>query len=178
VGKSKGPRVKRKSEDPRQEKDDPIRPENRFFRYWKLFWAIGGPLIAAISTAMNFQPELSITTGANIDPTQTFAMQFAVSNTGRVPVRNLRFSCSLRGGGPVFIGSMRPGNIAPVQYLPKGQTVTRGCFNESKDIIGATLLVNVNYDWPWLPIIGGAKAVSFVPVKTTTGFVMVPDYQN
>jgi len=102
-------------------------------------------------------------------------MQFAVTNTGRVPVRNLRFTCALRGQA-VFIGSLRPGNIEPARDLPKGQTITRGCFSESNDIRGASLWVDVTYDWPLLPI-SATKSVSFVPLKTTAGFVMVPDYQ-
>jgi hypothetical protein len=103
-------------------------------------------------------------------------MQFAVTNIGRIPVRNLRFSCGLQGR-VIAIGSLGMEYVAPANYLPTGQTVTRGCFNESKDVVGATLVVQVNYQWPVLPI-GGTKSVSFVPVHTTTGFVMVPDYQN
>jgi hypothetical protein len=103
-------------------------------------------------------------------------MQFAVTNTGKVPVRNLRFSCGLRGR-TVYIGSLRIGNISPADYLPRGQTITRTCFNESNDVTDATLVVTVHFDWPVLPV-SEAKDVSFVPVRTTNGFVMVPDYQN
>jgi hypothetical protein len=139
---------------------------------------LGGGHIAALSTAWSFQPDLSIATSTNVDPAQTFATEFAVTNTGKVLVRNLRFACALKGSA-ISMGFLRIGSdtIAPVENLPKGQTVTRGCFKESRDIVGASLLVTVNYDWPILPITG-TKATLFVPVKTTSGFVMVPDYQN
>jgi hypothetical protein len=137
---------------------------------------LADPLIAAGSAAANFTPDLSIATSANVDPTHTFGMQFPVTNIGGIPVRNLSFSCGLRGR-VIAIGSLGMGNIAPANYPPKGQTVTRSCLNESKEVVGATLVVQVNYQWPVVPI-GGTKSVAFVPVHTTNGFVMVPDYQN
>ena len=181
MGKSKGPRAKPRQDSPPQpppQKPGPGKPENRFLRLWKLFWAVVGPLIAAGSAAANFTPDLSISTSVNVDPTQTFGTQFAVTNIGRIPVRDLSFSCGLRGR-EIHIGvlSLNPINIAGVNYLPAGATVTRSCFNESKDVLGADLEVQVHYRWPVLPT-GGTKSVLFVPVRTTTGFVMVPSYQN
>lgn len=181
MGKSKGPRVRPKPgppQPPPQPHHAPEKSENRFIRYWKLFWAVVGPLIAAGSAAANFIPELAVTTSVNLDPAQTFGTGFAVTNIGRIPVRDVSFSCGLRGR-EIHIGvlGLNPGNIAGVRYLPTGQTVTRSCFDESRDVLGASLDVQVHYKWPVLPITG-TKSVLFTPVHTTSGFVMVPNYQT
>lgn len=189
MGKSKGPRIGRtksprslpkqeaKAVAPRTEATAPLSWSGWgwvriSWAAWKFCWALGGPVSAAFALA----PKISLAPSVNVDPSQTFGMQFSATNSGSLPAWNVRFSCALPGPA-VSIGVLAPGNISPVPTLPGGATVTRNCFSESRDILGTDLVVKARYEWPLLPR-QWETTVRFTAVKTASGYVIVPDYKN
>jgi hypothetical protein len=121
-------------------------------------------------------PQLTIEPSVNIDPAQPLATQFVVSNTGHVPVYDLRFACGFGGGkGSTQIGRLVIGGSAPVAVLPPGKGVTRSCALESRDTVIPSIRVNVAYRWPVIGI-GDGQYAMFKITHGSPGFFLVPDF--
>ena len=69
------------------------------WEFWKFAWAILGPIVALTTFYFNFTPSVSITPTVNIDKTQTYSTQIEITNTGRVPIYDLIFSCGISTPG-------------------------------------------------------------------------------
>lgn len=120
---------------------------------WQEFWSVVGPIFVLITFYSNFTPAIAIGPSVNLDKAQTYSTQILITNTGRVPVYDLTFSCLF--GGPT--GRMdvyrlgddsEPDDLAPVQRLAAGQPITKACATTS-DVGGNNQLTFVvNFKWP------------------------------
>ena len=128
-----------------------------FSNSWKLFWAFGGPTLSILGAWAYWHPSLSIASGVNLDPSQSFQTQFVVTNTGHSSIYDVTFFCGLRGEVSVMndLEVSDPETLMPVATLEGGGTVSRGCFTKSKDITGMMLLVQVRYN---LPVLGWRRS--------------------
>jgi hypothetical protein len=143
---------------------------------WKNFWAVCGPVLSVIGTLFLLMPQISIDASVNLDPSQPLATQFIVANRGRVPIHDLSFACGI-GRGPVYIGQLTVSSstLLPVEVLPAGASVTRGCAVSSANIEG-NLIVTVTASFRW-PIIGlkDSQTAQFSIRRGAPGFFMVPE---
>jgi hypothetical protein len=116
---------------------------------WQVSWALLGPIFGYL----NFAPAISITPGPNLDKTQTYSTQIFITNTGKVPVYDLSFSCVFGGAtGRMDVRNLaddsQPDDLAPVQRLAAGQPITKACATTS-DVGGNNRLTFVvNFKWP------------------------------
>ncbi len=142
---------------------------------WGKAWAIFGPILTIIGSWQLYTPHVAITSGVNLDSSQQFQTQFVVTNTGKVAVYDLRFTCELLGDA-IAIGSLasRPPDLLPVAQLPPGAPVSRGCFSESRNISGETLRVTTHYKWPLFN--KDASVEAYFSVRSGQGgFFLVPE---
>src|ERR1700757_509233 len=112
MGRSRGrPRPRRLSASPGQ-KQEPTPTSSReeksrtaiapkLLRRWQNTWSILGPIVTLISLFFLLKPSVTIEPSVNLDPSQTFATQFLITNRGHVPAYNVQFSCGY--GFPLLI---------------------------------------------------------------------------
>lgn len=119
-----------------------------FVSGWGMFWSFLGPLSALIGVWTFFDPNVSFSTGVNLDPKEQFQTQFVVTETGYLGVRDITFSCSLIGKSAEIQALSTEGhqNLQPIKYL-KG-AASRGCFSQSLVEGGPMLKVTAYYTWP------------------------------
>ncbi len=145
--------------------------------YWDAFWRYAGPAITLFSLFQSLSPVISITSGHNLDSSQTFATRFVVTNTGNVSVNDLSFSCILVGNS-IRVGILTSGSeLAPIETLPRnGGNASRGCFSRS-DIDGALLKVEVHFS-SWI-LLGFPRTASayFSAKKGVNGYELEPEAQ-
>jgi hypothetical protein len=165
--------TQQQKEEPPKELE-PKRLRSRIWQWWKDGWALLGPIVALVSFLYLWIPEISIEPSVNLDPMQPLATQFLVRNNGRVPIYNVRFGCIL-GGGNTYIGHLVIGpTLMPVQTLPAGLSVTRGCAVESSDITVPVITITVTYRWPLIGI-QSVQTASFSLRHGVPGFFLVPE---
>ena len=144
---------------------------------WDQFWRFAGPVITLYFLWQNLYPIVSITSGHNLDSSQTFATRFVVTNTGNVEVSDLSFSCILVGNS-ANIGILTTGaELTPVKVIPRnGGNASRGCFSRS-DIDGALLKVEVHFS-SWT-LLGFQKTAFqyFSAKKGANGHELEPEAQ-
>src|ERR1700730_2078168 len=62
---------------------------------WKNVWAVLGPAVALTGFAFLLWPQVRIEPGASLDFTDALTTQFRVTNSGNVPVYEIRFGCDI-----------------------------------------------------------------------------------
>ena len=155
------------------------RPESRLsraWRIWQLVWAVVGPFVSLTGFSFLLLPRVSIETGATLDPTHPLSARFKITNTGRTPVYNIKFTCEY--GSPLRFGKSgldMPGTeFAGIAALRSGETATRSCGAQNSDAQTATIRITATYQWP---IIRKEDAVSsfFRIVKGQDSYFLLPD---
>jgi hypothetical protein len=158
-----------------------IKVSVRGWNWWKALWAFLGPIFGFITLYSNFTPAISIVPGPNLDKTQAYSTQIVITNTGRVPVYDLWFSCGLGvSSGPMYIQHLEAhprDDLAPVQRLSPGQPTTKACAVAS-DVQGRIILnFTVNFKWPligWLLGWQDSKNAKFDVKEGRDGHFLVP----
>jgi hypothetical protein len=161
--------------DSTKTKESIVRPQLRAWGLWKTAWAFIGPIVGLITFYTNFTPAISIAPGVNIDKTQTFSTQLLVTNTGRVPVYNLTFSCGFGSSNLMVIKHLETHiqDIAPIPKLIAGQSVSKACAYRSEMFGNLRLNFTVTFEWP---IIGATdtKTASFIVKEGPDGYFLLP----
>jgi hypothetical protein len=118
---------------------------------WKEIWAYLGPAVAILGFWFSFKPTIAITSGSTLDPSQVFGTMFVVTNTGRIPVHNVHFTCSIHAiSNKIFVQNLTSEGkkVAPIDILPPSVPISRVCFTKSL-LNGETMQkVVVHYTWP------------------------------
>lgn len=141
---------------------------------YRTFWAYAGPIFTLVSAGALWWPSVTITSGANLDPSQDFQTQVLINNNGKSPVYDMSITCDLVGE-EAYIGKLqtpeRP--IPKIPTLRAGEVASRGCLAASKYITGLQLRVHADFTWP---IIGRRDRVTsyFSVERGPTGSVLVP----
>jgi hypothetical protein len=119
---------------------------------WKDVWAILGPGVAFTALGFALWPQIRVEAFVNPNPTDPIGTQFLITNSGNVPVYNVRFACSFGvGPGSTYIGSMvvdMPRTLSPLEVLPAGRSVTRSCVLSSDRSEVSNIRFTALYKWP------------------------------
>jgi hypothetical protein len=145
----------------------------KIWQGWKEFWALAGPLMALVSIAFLLMPQITIEPSVNLDPQQPLTTQFLITNRGKVPVYEVRFSCGIGGPGGTHIG-MSSSTSSPILTLAPGESVTRACIVESQDIATQVITVSATYRWPLIRY-ESTSAAHLSLKHGTPGFFLVPE---
>jgi hypothetical protein len=157
----------------------------RRWEIWKTGWAFLGPIVGLITFWYNFTPSLMISAGSNIDKTQRYSTQVIITNTGRVPIYDLTFTCGFifLTEGQVWGKHMKFDiqDKSPVPRLNPGEPIGKACASQSEleGNAGLGLSFKVNFRWPFIgywPLIGGQDSkTAFFEVKSGhEGYFLVP----
>jgi hypothetical protein len=145
----------------------------KIWQWWKEFWALAGPLMALVSIAFLLMPQITIEPSVNLDPQQPLATQFLITNRGKVPVYEVRFSCGIGGPGGTHIG-ISSSTSSPILTLAPGESATKACAVESQDIATQMITVSATYRWPLIRY-ESTFAAHFSLKHGTPGFFLVPE---
>ena len=158
------------------------------FRPIALLWALGLAMLNLIQAGVPYLPHISIQASINLNFKDPLATQFVFTNTGILPVYDLKFGCIIDPGNSI-VREAEPGQ-EPVATLAAGAPVTRDCaFRSFLDPRGQTpflmilskpaqtvLRPFVEFTWP---IIGRKDRVearyTSKPNRDTGGYSLVPN---
>jgi hypothetical protein len=153
----------------------PGRPTRaKIWQGWKEFWALAGPLMALVSLVFLFTPQITIEPTVNLDPQQPLATQFLITNRGKVPIYDVRFSCRIGGPGGTNMRDLSSSTLSPISTLAPGDSATRACAVESQDIATQVITVSATYRWPLIRY-QSTSAAQFSLKHGTPGFFLVPE---
>lgn len=151
--------------------------------YWGTLFAVVSPVSALlgflIGVYFNWWISLSAEPSISLDKAGQYATLIKISNEGRIPAHNLRFSCGYgAGGGTTRIDGVLDTasmNVAPARSLGYKQAITRSC-NVPLVSIGGNdrLAFIVEYEWPWIKWPTEERFV-FSVAKGPEGYALVPD---
>jgi hypothetical protein len=105
----------------------------------------------------------------NLDPQQPLATQFLITNRGKVPIYDVRFSCGIGRPGGTHMGDLSSSTLSPIS-----QSAIRSCAVESQDIATQVITVSVTYRWPLIRY-QSTSAAHFSLKHGTPGFFLVPE---
>jgi hypothetical protein len=169
----------RKTEEIKTHTQPPARQRWRPLEIWKNVWAILGPIVSMTAFSFLMWPQVKIEPSANPNPTDPLGTEFVVTNSGNVPVYNVRFSCGLgSGSGHVSFKdtSVNPWKtLSPAAVLPAGAPVARSCAVSSEGSQFASMSIIATYEWPliWKE---SSKSAFFKVIRSTNGIAyLVPD---
>jgi hypothetical protein len=154
-------------------------PARRWWRYLGLAWKSVSTFSAVAATALLSNPKLSVSVGANLDPTTAYGSIFTVKNEGFWPVFSATFNCLFDDKQP-FSNVRMAGFSGIAQALWPGQSMTRGCGTAGSGLrANARVSVSVLYDWPlpfaWLRFQRQTQPALFTGRESKSGFLLVPD---
>lgn len=161
----------------RSPKASPSKGE-KYFGFWKNFWAFAGPLFTILGLGNYYTPSVTITSGVNLDPKQSLQTQFLVTNSGNVRVHDLIFACTFKAlvmpGSTASIGVDGAKLLTKIDELNPKSTISKGCFTQSNTAEGTVLRVVNWFRWPLINYQDRVEAY-FVVRKGSDGFFLVPD---
>ncbi len=122
----------------------------KIWQGWKAFWALAGPLMALVSIIFLLTPQITIEPSVDLDPQQPLATQFLITNRGKVPIYDVRFSCGIGRPGGSNMGDLvvSSSTLSPILTLAPGESATRACAVGSQDIATQVITVSARYRWP------------------------------
>jgi hypothetical protein len=163
-----------------KEKDSPRAATTGFrpLELWKNVWAVLGPAVALTGFAFLLWPQVRIEPSSSLDSTDALTTQFRVTNTGNVPVYEIRFGCSVGiGAAYTHLGHVQAGaaSLAPLARLAAGNSVTRSCVISSSGSDIPNMQITATFEWPLIPW-SESKTAFFRVVRSATGAaVLLPD---
>lgn len=160
-------------------------PGKRFWEVWKTGWAFVGPIVGLTTFWYNFVPSLTVSLGSNLDKTQLYSTQIIITNTGKLSIYDLKFTCGFifltEGGVRGKTMRLNYADKSPVPILIPGEPIGKSCASQSELMgsAGLGLSFKVNFRWPligYLPLIGGQTSkTAFFEVKSgPEGYFLVP----
>lgn len=159
----------------KEKSQSPTNKRSSFGAVWKDVWAYLGPFFTLVGVWAYWSPSLTITSGVNLDPSQSLQTQFVVTNNGHVPVRDVNLTCGLLSDKVAFDQLDTINNsLRPIAVLGPGMTASRGCFSQSQNVTGAILKIEAHYRWPIINRIETVKAF-FSALKGRDGNYLVPE---
>ena len=145
---------------------------------WKNVWAVLGPAVALTWFAILLWPQVRIEPSSSLDSTDALTTQFRVTNTGNVPVYEIRFGCSVGiGAAYTHLGHVQAGaaSLATLAKLAAGNSVTRSCVISSSGSDIPNMQITATFEWPLIPW-SESKTAFFRVVRSATGAaVLLPD---
>ena len=163
-----------------KEKDSPREATTgfRLLELWKNVWAVLGPAVALTWFAILLWPQVRIEPSSSLDSTDALTTQFRVTNTGNVPVYEIRFGCSVGiGAAYTHLGHVQAGaaSLATLAKLAAGNSVTRSCVISSSGSDIPNMQITATFEWPLIPW-SESKTAFFRVVRSATGAaVLLPD---
>ncbi len=144
---------------------------------WKNIWAVLGPAVALTGFAFLLWPQVKIDPLVNLNPKDALTAQFAIANSGKVPVYDLKFECMFGSRGDIHIGNMVTSDetLAPIPLLPPGKSRTRTCVVSSTGSEVPDLQITAHYKWPLIPKESEMRAYFRVARGVNGDVFLLPD---
>lgn len=150
--------------------------QKQAFEAYKNFWALVGPIVAVVGASAYWSPSVVISAGTNIDPTQTLQTDLLITNTGHLPVYNVRFQCAIIASeiSHAELANDFDRTLKKIEVLSPSMPIARQCFTVSRHIVGAILRITAFYEWPFS--YRKAHASGFFAVReSASGFFLEPE---
>jgi hypothetical protein len=147
-----------------------------------------GFALAIVQFAYAFWPSVTIEAGPSLDVSDPLATLIRITNSGRVPVRTVHFSCEILPDR-VRMGSNKPGQ-EPVASLSAGASATRSFAFRAQltkgspygytggDPLKMGLNVTAEFTWPLIPLPGHETRHFSVRRDEDGRFILVPDTEK
>lgn len=161
-GKEKEPQPDKKDTETLAPKRFRARAAQWSGRFWKAFLAA----ITVVGFAYSFRPEIDVDRDLSLNSQDPFATQFRITNTGRLAIYNLTFSCTINGPTmqDVLISSFGPGQ-QPIAVLESKKSATRNCsIGSAGQPPNTELLFDVTYTpkWFWRSSVNRTRFVNML----------------
>jgi hypothetical protein len=155
------------------------------FQQIRALTTVGLAAIAISQFAYAFKPSVTIEAGPVLDVRDPLATLIRITNSGRVPVRNVRFSCQILPQG-TGTENIRPGQES-VASLAAHASATRDCVARANrgltSIQGLNPLtmgldITVDFTWPLIPLADHETRHFSVRRDEDGRFILVPDTEK
>ena len=155
------------------------------FQQIRALTIVGLAAIAISQFAYAFKPSVTIEAGPVLDVRDPLATLIRITNSGRVPVRNVRFSCQILPQG-TGTENIRPGQES-VASLAAHASATRDCVARANrgqtSIQGLNPLtmgldITVDFTWPLIPLADHETRHFSVRRDEDGRFILVPDTEK